>query len=102
MFDARRALHSFPTRRSSDLGIASVLVFPSVYFPFASELAGLLYSKRERSEGTRLNSSHVRISYAVVCLKKKISVTATMTKDPRRHNRCDDRSLHRYVVRKAL
>ncbi|ABF12466.1 MFS family permease [Cupriavidus metallidurans] len=25
-------------------GIASVLVFPSVYFPFASELAGLLYS----------------------------------------------------------
>jgi MFS family permease len=25
-------------------GIASVLVFPAVYFPFASELAGLLYS----------------------------------------------------------
>ncbi|WP_426398491.1 MFS transporter [Ralstonia sp. R-29] len=25
-------------------GIASVLVFPTVYFPFASELAGLLYS----------------------------------------------------------
>src|SRR5690554_7761967 len=24
-----------------------------------------------RSEGTRLNSSHVRISYAVFCLKKK-------------------------------
>src|SRR3712207_6961530 len=27
----------------------------------------------ERSEGTRLNSSHANISYAVFCLKKKIS-----------------------------
>src|SRR6267378_7507376 len=26
---------------------------------------------RARSEGTRLNSSHVEISYAVFCLKKK-------------------------------
>src|SRR5690349_23272904 len=26
---------------------------------------------RTRSEGTRLNSSHVEISYAVFCLKKK-------------------------------
>src|SRR5439155_2765599 len=26
---------------------------------------------RQRSEGTRLNSSHVAISYAVFCLKKK-------------------------------
>src|SRR5690554_7349143 len=30
-----------------------------------------LGTKRMRSEGTRLNSSHVRISYAVFCLKKK-------------------------------
>src|SRR5690554_7300780 len=27
--------------------------------------------QKQRSEGTRLNSSHVRISYAVFCLKKK-------------------------------
>src|SRR5436305_8205537 len=27
-----------------------------------------------RSEGTRLNSSHVRISYAVFCLKKKKTI----------------------------
>src|SRR6266496_3711465 len=32
---------------------------------------------RPRSEDTRLNSSHVEISYAVFCLKKK--------KDPRMH-----------------
>src|SRR5690554_7200331 len=29
------------------------------------------YEKMYRSEETRLNSSHVRISYAVFCLKKK-------------------------------
>src|SRR3712207_8375985 len=30
----------------------------------------------ERSEGTRLNSSHANISYAVFCLKKKNSVVS--------------------------
>src|SRR3712207_8285137 len=30
--------------------------------------------RRERSEGTRLNSSHANISYAVFCLKKKHSM----------------------------
>src|SRR5690349_22336658 len=30
-----------------------------------------------RSEGTRLNSSHVEISYAVFCLKKKRNTGAT-------------------------
>src|SRR5204862_7743910 len=34
--------------------------------PFAKDL-----EKAERSEETRLNSSHVEISYAVFCLKKK-------------------------------
>src|SRR5690554_6977169 len=29
------------------------------------------YTKREDRKSTRLNSSHVRISYAVFCLKKK-------------------------------
>src|SRR5690242_20956349 len=32
---------------------------------------GLDRRRRERSEGTRLNSSHMSISYAVFCLKKK-------------------------------
>src|SRR5690625_6376360 len=40
--------------------------------------AGAEIVRRELSEGdrksTRLNSSHVAISYAVFCLKKKISV----------------------------
>src|SRR5699024_12384715 len=73
-----RHLHSFPTRRSSDL--RSITGF------FKELLKFLLccFQKRtirppETGDGfsavdrksTRLNSSHVSISYAVFCLKKK-------------------------------
>src|SRR5439155_6001987 len=49
--------------------------------------------RRQRSEETRLNSSHVAISYAVFCLKKKkdyivksitASISESMTKDIRK------------------
>src|SRR5204862_8069674 len=89
-----RDLPSFPTRRSSDLseivppGAAptppapSRLAFPqvtaSVIFPLAETLTRNAsspptpwpVSARDR-KSTRLNSSHVEISYAVLCLKKK-------------------------------
>src|SRR5207249_11754382 len=87
------ALHSFPTRRSSDLD----RVHESSE---ACDGARLVYSQRRRADhlvgamkqiprssvvaggvrgapfdgdrkSTRLNSSHVSISYAVFCLKKK-------------------------------
>src|SRR5690606_40915468 len=96
-----RALHSFPTRRSSDL--TELLIEGAVGSLSAEqrEVAGILrdnslrlqrlienllsYSEWQtrRSEldlgevrlqdrkSTRLNSSHVKISYAVFCLKKK-------------------------------
>src|SRR5690554_6208392 len=35
------------------------------------EFEGLLFASKEDRKSTRLNSSHVRISYAVFCLKKK-------------------------------
>src|SRR5699024_12269351 len=74
-------LHSFPTRRSSDL-------FPpatsSLYNHAYHELVFIiivvfcnfqLYHIKGKSfvdrKSTRLNSSHVSISYAVFCLKKK-------------------------------
>src|SRR5690554_7661004 len=38
------------------------------------ELAGFIAYEAEDRKSTRLNSSHVRISYAVFCLKKKIKV----------------------------
>src|SRR5699024_12753355 len=88
-----RALHSFPTRRSSDLVGAVKLRDQNTPTPvpidgwsvLAAALAfgGLVYGINAIGEGhavlplwidrksTRLNSSHVSISYAVFCLKKK-------------------------------
>src|SRR5207245_4187634 len=79
-----RSLHSFPTRRSSDLlvlefddrraetfgffewlrdlGVTSLLI---------SEEPSLEAPRSQDRKSTRLNSSHGSISYAVFCLKKK-------------------------------
>src|SRR5690606_41404257 len=95
----RGDLHSFPTRRSSDLaGRPRRCSTPSSYSRCSASAATSSTTRcREvpsssRSEGimspespttavlsgpvvdrksTRLNSSHVKISYAVFCLKKK-------------------------------
>src|SRR5207302_5400380 len=98
----RSHLHSFPTRRSSDLaalvglqhavaielGIASAwtrarccvqrlpalcqLVFVDQeierLFRYAQANAVTVAHEREDRKSTRLNSSHVKISYAVFCL----------------------------------
>src|SRR5436305_8372652 len=87
---ALRDLHSFPTRRSSDLQTFTSLV-PKVFPESDGNAAGLeslvevassvrhadataplsaRYHLLDR-KSTRLNSSHVRISYAVFCLKIK-------------------------------
>src|SRR5690606_40230150 len=93
-----RDLHSFPTRRSSDLGPKTRLsrfvrvqveVSSCPFQPLAraAEIKTLAYDTviHERTKlginarkapvrdrkSTRLNSSHVKISYAVFCLKKK-------------------------------
>src|SRR5207249_7062454 len=99
---ARRALHSFPTRRSSDLanrgdieaGRAAGLINAVIDRLFLSHerLEAIAHDVRKVSllpdpvgemidmrtlpngldrKSTRLNSSHVSISYAVFCLKKK-------------------------------
>src|SRR5207249_12336906 len=74
-----RDLHSFPTRRSSDLSIAarcndSCEAFldgaPGQRFRFARMRRNADGATADR-KSTRLNSSHVSISYAVFCLKKK-------------------------------
>src|SRR5204862_7417405 len=83
-----RYLHSFPTRRSSDLLTSRCISRPTKSssgrrgcFPppapcilpiapcAASKPSGSAKSSDRKS--TRLNSSHVEISYAVFCLKKK-------------------------------
>src|SRR5436190_15673837 len=77
-YSAHRDLHSFPTRRSSDLQLlasqARLLAASDVnwdyYFrqPTQQELEVVVPVDRK---STRLNSSHTVISYAVFCLKKK-------------------------------
>src|SRR5699024_12285112 len=77
--------HSFPTRRSSDLYRVGVAQQQTAYnqpphpsFYLASDID---WSRVEVPEiiqdrkSTRLNSSHVSISYAVFCLKKKTATT---------------------------
>src|SRR5205814_8161135 len=85
----RRLLLSFPTRRSSDLilcfGIYLLhepllmlvygLIGQSVAYPVLGDLQSaaattIALSATDR-KSTRLNSSHLGISYAVFCLKKK-------------------------------
>src|SRR5205085_9876777 len=91
-----RALHSFPTRRSSDLSLCALApgrehfcrdgiekdmdayshttVWPSARSAMKSIIlpsALVLMNLTEDRKSTRLNSSHSQISYAVFCLKKK-------------------------------
>src|SRR5699024_11496879 len=96
---SHRHLPSFPTRRSSDLDSAAARITARRKIPFillffitipapktvliyiyAPERVSIgsnlsFYSPRTKCrldrKSTRLNSSHVSISYAVFCLKKK-------------------------------
>src|SRR5699024_12399556 len=81
------ALHSFPTRRSSDLDITRVelvndntanqqlqeTVTHVFHLAAIYDLAvprDIAFNVNVDRKSTRLNSSHVSISYAVFCLKK--------------------------------
>src|SRR5205809_6223509 len=76
-----RSLHSFPTRRSSDLVCLEVSTAEwvcswssrsvRVTVEDAPLLAASASSRSRDRKSTRLNSSHGYISYAVFCLKKK-------------------------------
>src|SRR5437868_11734686 len=73
-------LHSFPTRRSSDLTCKEKnCKFTVKRLILSQRVIGLRHLSLQTSgvkcdsdrKSTRLNSSHVSISYAVFCLKKK-------------------------------
>src|SRR5690606_41943425 len=89
-FVTHRFLHSFPTRRSSDLLDSLVSTserlkrfieskkidgIEELRSDFQASKPEIVFDlDRERMKdrkSTRLNSSHVKISYAVFCLKKK-------------------------------
>src|SRR5437899_9521182 len=76
-FGAHRDLHSFPTRRSSDLFSVSRneqrtrFAIRQVDPVRQWKLSPMDLASLEDRKSTRLNSSHLGISYAVFCLKKK-------------------------------
>src|SRR5690242_20837392 len=87
LYRAHRALHSFPTRRSSDLSTGAAILLdyqgapraagggfgfsPRARYPRIQNGRGEVGSEKGDRKSTRLNSSHMSISYAVFCLKKK-------------------------------
>src|SRR5438034_5758028 len=71
-YSSHRDLHSFPTRRSSDLVPRSCLApFWARAVAVSIVVAHPRSIRRRDRKSTRLNSSHTVISYAVFCLKKK-------------------------------
>src|SRR5215475_15799860 len=60
----------FPTRRSSDRAHTRQCPREALGSALPSVSQGLRNTRLDR-KSTRLNSSHVKISYAVFCLKKK-------------------------------
>src|SRR5947209_14985093 len=91
-----RDLHSFPTRRSSDLyrkwSHAEVILGKVLdgYHHDSKEgpelqLVSMVVDQAPKGDrkSTRLNSSHANISYAVFCLKKK--TTHIITKSAEAH-----------------
>src|SRR5699024_11650994 len=98
----RRDLHSFPTRRSSDLRTSSCSAALSgacvgrslgAWSGVVSEDSGDWTAQAEVDrKSTRLNSSHVSISYAVFCLKKKKRRTETVVSNSPNHKNKDTRN----------
>src|SRR5437867_8932574 len=75
-----RNLHSFPTRRSSDLSNIKNA-------PMEASFDGNMKKHRDAvakgdRKSTRLNSSHRTKSYAVFCLKKKKNCWSVMKRKP--------------------
>src|SRR5205814_10493688 len=84
-----RTIYTFPTRRSSDLFARRTISFsresPTRLWSFSKAWRAEILRSRDCRQGlasfiirnttdrksTRLNSSHLGISYAVFCLKKK-------------------------------
>src|SRR5688500_19514913 len=95
-YSDRRHLHFFPTRRSSDLATRRSGSSPrneardlsrrpfcrcsACGSPLSSTTATPHPPEKDR-KSTRLNSSHLVISYAVFCLKKKKTTITTRPAD---------------------
>src|SRR5437660_7342434 len=72
-----------PTGVDGALPEADAVVSTGHVLNYLDTHADIVQALGEDRKSTRLNSSHVAISYAVFCLKKKKHTTAT---DPKNHN----------------
>src|SRR5438034_4389246 len=75
--------------RSDGLQLAQHLAQLGQRFAVAGPVAAALRRDGARSEGTRLNSSHTVISYAVFCLKKKKNKVINQITNQRNDNEKD-------------
>src|SRR5207245_7466760 len=89
-----RYVHSFPTRRSSDLQYrlslralsrGHVRAVSCVFYACRKAGSQKKHKKRQDRKSTRLNSSHGSISYAVFCLKKKKHMKPYTRHQPPKH-----------------
>src|SRR5688500_20334723 len=78
-------LHSFPTRRSSDLSVFVMAHLEATESETKEPQLTRIENRRRVTvpnrtdrKSTRLNSSHLVISYAVFCLKKKMKIQQTI------------------------
>src|SRR5437870_8659425 len=90
-FGAHRDLPSFPTRRSSDLlpncvGVIGITLSDSAVKVSRSSGETFTAESLKDRKSTRLNSSHVAISYAVFCLKKKKQLPIYTKKEQDTHH----------------
>src|SRR5437899_5950228 len=81
--DTHRDLHSFPTRRSSDLSSPGATWTGRSSWPRRGPRSASRSPRPIRNrKSTRLNSSHLGISYAVFCLKKKNKIALSILLEP--------------------
>src|SRR5438477_5933645 len=83
LFRSRTALQRIREERSRG-GSAKLLILTFVGLAFWVGVFAILYRDRK---STRLNSSHMSISYAVFCLKKKNKATNAKSVAEQHHQR---------------
>src|SRR5438094_4565116 len=101
-YGPHRDLHSFPTRRSSDLAgtggnfhlVQADGNLPRLIGPVRESIPQIANRPEDR-KSTRLNSSHRTISYAVFCLKKKKNRNTIV----RRTIDCKNMQCHEYMTK---
>src|SRR5699024_12634021 len=68
----KKGIKTMNSSYKTSKGFVSFIQFPSLFNMYHQQMYSLKHLTFPDRKSTRLNSSHVSISYAVICLKKKI------------------------------